>query len=385
MTRDVALAEDLAQDALVAALEQWPRDGIPANPGAWLMSVAKRRAVDHFRRAETLRRRTAELGAQLAEADVPDLAAAVDHIEDDVLRLMFLTCHPVLPPESRAALTLRLVGGLTTQEIARGFLVKDTAMGQRISRAKKALVGADFELPSGAEREKRLADVMAAIYLVFNEGYAATAGADWTRPDLCHEAVRLARILSALAPQEPEVHGLQALLELQSSRLPARRGPDGEPVLLEDQDRSRWDRLLVSAGFAALDRAEALGKPVGPYVVQAALAACHARARRPEDTDWVRIAELYDVLARLTPSPVVEVNRAVAHGRAHGPAAGLAVLDALGPDPLPGSHLVPSVRGDLLARDGRAAEATEAFREAAALTRNEGERSLLLRRADELV
>jgi RNA polymerase sigma factor (sigma-70 family) len=385
MTRDVALAEDLAQDALVAALEQWPRDGIPANPGAWLMSVAKRRAVDHFRRAETLRRRTPELGEQLAEADVPDFAAAVDHIEDDVLRLMFLTCHPVLPPESRAALTLRLVGGLTTQEIARGFLVRDTAMGQRISRAKKALVGADFELPSGAEREKRLADVMAAIYLVFNEGYAATAGADWTRPDLCHEAVRLARILASLAPLEPEVHGLQALLELQSSRLPARRGTDGEPVLLEDQDRSRWDRLLVRAGFAALDRAEALGKPVGPYVVQAALAACHARARRPEDTDWVRIAELYDVLARLTPSPVVEVNRAVAHGRAHGPAAGLAVLDALGPDPLPGSHLVPSVRGDLLSRAGRAAEATEAFREAAALTRNEGERSLLQRRADELV
>jgi RNA polymerase sigma factor (sigma-70 family) len=385
MTRDVELAEDLAQDALVAALEQWPRDGIPTNPGAWLMSVAKRRAVDHFRRADTLRRRTAELGERLAEADVPDLAAAVDHIEDDVLRLMFLTCHPLLPPESRAALTLRPVGGLTTPEIARGFLVKDTAMGQRISRAKKALAGADFELPTGAEREKRLGDVMSAIYLVFNEGYSATAGADWTRPDLCHEALRLARTLAALAPQEPEVHGLQALLELQSSRLPARRGSDGEPVLLEDQDRTRWDRLLVRRGFAALDRAEALGKPVGPYVVQAALAACHARARRAEDTDWTRIAELYDVLARLTPSPVVEVNRAVAHGRAHGPAAGLAVLDGLGPDPLPGSHLVPTVRGDLLARAGRPAEAVSAFREAASLTRNEGERSLLLRRADELV
>ncbi|HEX4977529.1 MAG TPA: RNA polymerase sigma factor [Nocardioides sp.] len=385
VTRDVELAEDLAQDALVAALEQWPRDGIPANPGAWLMSVAKRRAVDQFRRADTLRRRTAELGEQLAEADVPDLAAAVDHIEDDVLRLMFLTCHPVLSPESRAALTLRLVGGLTTQEIARGFLVKDTAMGQRISRAKKALVGADFELPTGVERERRLADVMAAIYLVFNEGYAATAGEDWTRPDLCHEAVRLARILAALVPQEPEVHGLQALLELQSSRLPARRGADGEPVLLEDQDRSRWDRLLVRSGFAALARAEALDRPVGPYVVQAALAACHARARRAEDTDWQRIAGLYDLLGRLTPSPVVEVNRAVAHGRAHGAVAGLAVLDGMGPDALPGSHLVPSVRGDLLSRAGRTREAAAAFREAAALTRNEGERSLLLRRADELV
>ena len=297
MTRDVGLAEDLAQDALVAALEQWPRDGIPRNPGAWLMSVAKRRAVDHIRRAETLRRRTAELGEQLADAHELDLTDAVDHIEDDVLRLMFLTCHPVLPLESRAALTLRLVGGLTTQEIARGFLVKDTAMGQRISRAKKALVGADFELPTGPARARRLADVMSAIYLVSNAGYTATAGDDWARPDLCHEALRLARTLAALAPTEPEVHGLQALLELQSSRLPARRGPDGEAVLLEDQDRTRWDRLLVRAGFAALDRAESLGKPVGPYVVQA-------------------------------------------------------VLDAVGPGPLPGSHLVPSVRGDLLSRGG---------------------------------
>jgi len=276
------------------------------------------------------------------------------------------------------------VGGLTTQEIARGFLARDTTMGQRLSRAKKALVGADFELPVGPERAERLSDVMSAIYLVFNEGYAATAGDDWTRPDLCHEALRLARTLAGLVPQDPEVHGLQALLELQSSRLPARRGPDGEPVLLEDQDRSRWDRLLVRRGFAALERAESAGRPVGPYVVQAALAACHARARTAADTDWARIAELYDVLARLTPSPVVDVNRAVAHGRAHGAAAGLVVLDGLGPDPIPGSHLVPSVRGDLLARAGRGQEAVAAFREAASLTRNERERSLLLRRADEL-
>jgi RNA polymerase sigma factor (sigma-70 family) len=384
MTHDLGLAEDLAQDALVAALEQWPAQGIPRNPGAWLMAIAKRRAVDHFRRADTLRRRTAELGHDLTLADVPDLEAAVDHIEDDVLRLAFLCCHPALPAESRAALTLRLVGGLTTPEIARGFLVKDATMGQRISRAKKALVGADFDLPVGRARQERLGDVMSVIYLVFNEGYSATAGEDWMRPDLCHEALRLARMLAELASGEPEVHGLQALLELQASRVRARTGPDGRPVLLEAQDRRRWDQLLVRRGFAALGRAEALGKPVGPYVLQAALAACHARARRAEDTDWARIAGLYDVLAGLTPSPVVEVNRAVAHGRAFGADAGLAVLAGVDEALLPESHLLLSVRGDLLARAGRDAEAATAFRGAAERTRNESERSLLLGRAAEL-
>ena len=382
MTHDLDLAEDLAQDALVAALEQWPREGIPVNPGAWLMAVAKRRAVDHFRRAETLRRRTAELGHGLEEAENPDLDTAVDHIEDDVLRLMFLTCHPVLPPESRAALTLRLVGGLATDEIARGFLVKEATMGQRISRAKKALVGADFEPPDGPARRRRVTDVMSVIYLIFNEGYSATSGGDWMRPDLCQEALRLARMLALLVPDEPEVHGLQALLEIQASRMRARIDADGRPVLLEEQDRSLWDRLLIRRGFAALDRAEALKAPVGPYVLQAALAACHARARRPEDTDWARIAGLYDVLADLTSNPVVEVNRAVAHGRAFGPEAGLAVLERLG-NSLPGSHLVPSVRGDLLARAGRSTEAAAAFREAAGRTRNDSERTVLLARADE--
>ena len=384
MTHDLELAEDLAQDALVAALEQWPDEGIPRNPGAWLMSVAKRRAVDHFRRADTLRRRTTELGHDLEEADVPDLDAAVDHIEDDVLRLMFLTCHPLLPPDSRSALTLRLVGGLTTQEIARAFLVKDATMGQRISRAKKALVGVEFEPPVGLERDKRLADVMSVIYLVFNEGYAATAGDDWARPDLCLEALRLARMLAALAPGEPEVHGLKALLELQASRLHARTGPDGAPVLLEAQDRRRWDQLLIRRGFAALDRAQALDRPVGPYVLQAALAACHARARRAEDTDWERIAGLYDVLAQVAPGPVVEVNRAVAHGRAHGADAGLAVLDAVDDAALAESHLLFGVRGDLLLRAGRGQEAAAAFRTAAGRTRNKQERRVLLGRADEI-
>ena len=381
LTRDVGLAEDLAQDALVAALEQWPAEGVPRSPGAWLMAVAKRRAVDHFRRAQTLRRRTVDLGHHLSEVDERDLGAAVDHIEDDVLRLIFLTCHPQLPPESRAALTLRLVAGLSTQDIARAFLAKDSTIGQRISRAKKSLVGADFELPTGRQRNERLGDVLRVIYLIFNEGYSATAGEDWMRPELCQEALRLARTLSRLVPDNPEVHGLQALLELQASRTRARTGPDGEPVLLEAQDRRLWDHLLIAGGLAALDRATAAAGPSGPYVLQAAIAACHARARRPQDTDWRRIAALYDVLATITPSAVVEVNRSVAHGRAHGPAAGLEVLDRVDGAALGGSHLLPSVRGDLLARMGRGAEAAAAFRDAAARTSNGSERALLLRRA----
>ncbi len=388
MTRDLDLAEDLAQDALVAALEQWPAAGVPGNPGAWLTAVAKRRAIDQFRRNDTLRRRTADLAHGLEEAEMPDLEAAVDRIDDDVLRLAFLSCHPVLPPESRAALTLRLVGGLTTAEIARAYLVKDATMGQRISRAKRTLAesGASMEMPTGREREERLADVMAVVYLIFNEGYTATAGEDWMRPELCLEALRLARILSGLVRGDPEVHGLQALLELQGSRLHARRDASGRPVLLEAQDRQRWDQLLIHRGLAALARAEDLaraGAPVGPYVLQAAIASCHATARRPEDTDWREIAGLYDVLARTAPGAVVEVNRAVAHGRAFGPSAGLAVLDAVALSPaLIGSHLVPSVRGDLLERAGRSEEAAASFREAAELTRNADEQRILLGRGE---
>ena len=391
MTRDLDLAEDLAQDALVAALEQWPGQGVPANPAAWLTAVAKRRAIDHVRRSETLRRRTAELARGLEETVMPDLddpVAWVDHIEDDVLRLAFVCCHPVLRPESRAALTLRLVGGLTTAEIARAYLVKEATMAQRISRAKRLLAERDvsMDLPTGPEREERLADVMAVVYLVFNEGYAATAGEDWTRPELCLEAMRLARVLSALVPDDPEVHGLQALLELQGSRLPARHGPDG-PVLLEAQDRGRWDRLLIRRGLAALDRADALaasGRPVGRYVLQASIAACHARARRAEDTDWTRIALLYDVLAYAAPGPVVEVNRALAHGRAFGPDAGLTVLDAVAGDAgLTGSPVPFAVRGDLLAGSGRHDAAAAAFRTAAGLSHNADERRVLTRRADE--
>jgi RNA polymerase sigma factor (sigma-70 family) len=384
ITRDVGLAEDLAQDALVAALDQWPREGVPANAGAWLMAVSKRRAVDHFRRERTARRGTQALGERLEEADHVDLAGAVDHIEDDVLRLIFLTCHPSLPPESRAALTLRLVGGLTTAEIANGFLVREKTMGQRISRAKATLadVHADFEVPRGDEREARLADVMAVIYLIFTEGYAATVGDHWMRPELCLEALRLARLLAALMPDEPEVHGLQSLLEIQASRTRARRGADGEAVLLEAQDRRLWDQLLIRRGLAALDRAEATGKAVGPYVLQAAIAACHARARRAEDTDWVRIAELYDVVAEAYPSAVVEVNRAVAHGRAYGPDAGLRILDAVAEDAsLATTPLVASVRGDLLDCRGDHEAAAAEFRKAAALSRNRAERRLLHRRA----
>ena len=391
MTRDLVLAEDLAQDALVAALQQWPAEGVPDNPAAWLMQTAKRRAVDHFRRADTLRRHTTELGhaleqdRQREEAAMPDLDSFVDHIDDDVLRLIFLTCHPALSPESRAALTLRLVGGLTVPEIARAFLTKEATVGQRISRAKKTLEGESFDLPVGQEREGRLDDVMGVLYLIFNEGYTATSGDDWMRPDLCQEGIRLARMLVRLAPEEPEVHGLLALMSLQASRLHARTAPDGSAVLLDDQDRRLWDRLMIRRGLASLDlamTAAAGGRAIGPYVVQAQIAAGHARAEQPDDTDWSAIASWYDVLAQLGDNPVVEVNRAVAHGRAYGPEEGLAVLDDVaGHRTLAGSHLVPSVRGDLLQRAGRGHEAAASFREAAGLTENAVERALLLDRA----
>jgi RNA polymerase sigma factor (sigma-70 family) len=389
LTRDLSLAEDLAQDALVAALRQWPESGIPANPAAWLMQTAKRRAVDQFRRNEALRRRTTELGRALErkEVDMPDLDTFVDHIDDDVLRLVFLTCHPALSPESRVALTLRLVGGLTVPEIARAFLTKDATVGQRISRAKKTLRGETFELPVGRERDERLDDVMGVLYLIFNEGYTATAGADWARPDLCAEGIRLARMLAGLAPAEPEVHGLLALMELQASRLHARTDAEGRPVLLDDQDRSSWDELMIRRGLAALERAMravAAGRPAGPYVVQAQIAAGHARAATPGETDWRAMARWYDVLLRLGDNPVVRVNRAVAHGRAYGPDEGLALLDdAAGDSSLATSHLVPAVRGDLLARAGRHGEAAVEFDRAASLTDNEAERWVLAARADQ--
>ena len=389
MTNDVGLAEDLAQDALVSALEQWPTTGIPSNPGAWLMTAAKRRAIDRFRRDATLRQKTQLLGHDLREEEgMPDLDSQVDHIEDDVLRLVFLCCHPSLTPESRAALTLRLVGGLTTAEIARGFVTTESTMRQRISRAKKTLTEAraEFELPTGEDRVRRLDDVMAVIYLVFNEGYSATAGEDWMRPELANEAVRLARLLADLAPDEPEVLGLQALLELQGSRMSARLDDDGAPVLLEAQDRSRWDQLLIKRGLAALQKAGVLaarGRPIGRYFLQATIAAQHARAGRAEDTDWRRIALLYDVLTEAAPGPVVEVNRAVAHGRAYDAGAGLAVLEGVDPAALGDSPLIPSVHGDLLERAGLNADAAKAFTEAARRTRNHGERGVLQRRAEE--
>jgi RNA polymerase sigma factor (sigma-70 family) len=389
LTRDVSLAEDLAQDALVAALEQWPTSGVPDNPAAWLMTTAKRRAIDHFRRAERLRRKVSELGvaAGREEETMSDVEHRFDYIEDDVLRLIFLCCHPMLTPESRAALTLRLVGGLTTAEIARGFLASESTMGQRISRAKGTLseAHAGFELPEEQERAKRLDDVMAVIYLIFNEGYTATNGEEWMRPDLADEAIRLARMLAALTPDEPEVLGLQALLEIQGSRMPARLDDEGAPVLLETQDRALWDQLLIRRGTVALEEARRLaasGAPVGRYFLQASIAAQHARAVRVEDTDWRRIAELYDVLGRAAPGAIVEVNRAVAHGRAYGPEAGLAVLQAMDVDALGGSPMVPSVTGDLLERAGLHEQARVAFIEAASRTANASERTVLLRRAN---
>jgi len=386
---DVGLAEDLAQDALVAALEQWPESGVPDNPGAWLMAVGKRRAVDHFRRPSTLARKQAELGRRLegeqAEPPEPDLDAATeDDVEDDLLRLMFVACHPVLSKEARVALTLRLLGGLTTEEIARAFLVAEPTVAQRIVRAKRTLAEArvPFEVPAGPERAARLSSVLEVIYLVFNEGYSATAGDDWVRPALCEDALRLGRVLAGLAPDEPEVHGLVALMEIQASRLRARVGPEGEPVLLLDQDRTRWDQLLIRRGLAALERTEGLGGALGPYALQAAIAACHARARTADQTDWTRIAALYDALAQVQPSSIVELNRAVAVGMAFGPAAGLEVIDALRGEPsLREYHLLPSVRGDLLAKLGRFDEAREEFQRAASLARNGRERTLLLERA----
>lgn len=390
IVRDIGVAEELAQDALVAALEQWPGAGVPDNPGAWLTATAKHRAIDLVRRKEVFARKLRELGHTLegGGAYEPDFAAAEaaadGDIEDDLLRLVFTTCHPVLSTEARVALTLRLLGGLTTAEIARAFLVPEATVAQRIVRAKRTLAKADvpFEQPHGPERVERLSSVLEVIYLVFNEGYSATAGDDWMRPALCEDALRLARVLAGLMPKEPEVHGLAALLEIQASRSAARTGPDGQPVLLADQDRRRWDQLLIRRGFAALARAEAAGGPPGPYTLQAAIAACHAHARHPRDTDWRRIAELYAILARRTPTPVVELNRAVAVTMAYGPREGLALVDRLTNEPaLRGYHLLPSVRGDLLERLGRHAEAREEFLRAASLTRNERERTLLVERA----
>ncbi len=388
MVGDVGLAEDLAQDALVAALERWPEAGVPDNPGAWLMAAAKRRAIDHFRRNKMLERKHETLGHELEarqEMAVPDLDAALDDpVGDDLLRLLFICCHPVLATEARVALTLRLLGGLTTAEIARAFLVPQATLAQRIVRAKRTLAEArvPFEVPRGDELAARLSSVLEVVYLIFNEGYTATAGEDWVRPALCEDAMRLGRILAGLAPTESEVHGLVALMEIQASRLRARVGPSGEPVLLLDQDRARWDQLLIGRGLAALGRVEALGGALGPYALQAAIAARHARARTPEETDWARIAALYDALAQLAPSPVVELNRAVAVAMAFGPAAGLELVDALTAVPsLQSYHLLPSVRGDLLAKLGRRDEARAEFERAASLTRNERERALLLGRA----
>lgn len=391
MVGDLGVAEDLAQDALVAALEQWPASGVPDNPGAWLMATAKHRAIDQLRRRKMLDRKHEHLGRELESRQVSpesDLAEAIDnHVGDDLLRLIFTTCHPVLTTEARVALTLRLLGGLTTDEIARAFLQPKTTIQQRIVRAKRTLAAArvPFEVPARTELAARLGSALEVIYLVFNEGYSATAGADWVRPALCEDALRLGRVLAELAPAEAEVHGLVALMEIQASRIRARVTPDGEPILLLQQDRGRWDRLLITRGLAALARAEALGGVYGPYALQAAIAACHARARTAEETDWTRIVALYDALAQLMPSPVVELNRGVALSMAFGPAAGLEVIDALRSDPAMESyHLLPSVRGDLLAKLGRVEEARAELKRAAELTHNVRERTLLLKKMEAL-
>ena len=388
---DVGVAEDLAQDALVAALEQWPASGIPDNPGAWLMATAKHRAIDHLRRRKMQDTKHEHLGRELDERrENPEEAIAEaldDQVGDNLLSLIFTACHPVLTTEARVALTLRLLGGLTTDEIARAFLVPKSTIQQRIVRAKRTLAAArvPFEVPRGPELAARLESVLEVLYLVFNEGYSATAGADWVRPALCEDALRLGRVLAELAPDQPEVHGLVALMEIQASRIRARVGPDGEPILLLDQDRGRWDHLLIGRGLAALKRAEGPGGGYGPYGLQAAIAACHARARAAEETDWTQIVALYDALAQLMPSPVVELNRAVALGMAFGPAAGLELVDSLRSDPvLAGYHLLPSVRGDLLAKLGRFEEARAEFARAAAMTQNARERALLQRKAEAL-
>jgi RNA polymerase sigma factor (sigma-70 family) len=391
IVRDVGLAEELAQDALVTALEKWPESGVPDNPGAWLMATAKHRAIDLLRRGKLLARKHEELGHEVEakrELAVSEIEAAVDDVVgDDLLRLVFTACHPVLSSEARVALTLRMLGGLTTTEIARAFLVPEATVAQRIVRAKRTLAEANvpFEVPRGAELAERLSSVLEVIYLVFNEGYSATAGDDWLRPELCEDALRLGRILAELMPDEPEVHGLVALMEIQASRSRARTGPTGEPVLLMDQNRATWDQVLIRRGFAALERVDKLGGSRGSYALQAAIAACHARARRADDTDWARIAGLYEALSEVAPSPVVELNRAVALAMAFGPAVGLALVDALTEEPsLKGYHLLPGVRGDLLAKLGRYQEARAELERAASLTRNARERDLLLARAAEM-
>ena len=388
IVRDVGLAEDLAQDALLAALEQWPKSGVPDNPGAWLMAIGKRRAIDVMRRGPMMDRKHAEIGHQLEsrqESPEPELAEALDdHVGDDLLRLVFIACHPVLSTEARVALTLRLLGGLTTDEIARAFLVPESTIAQRIVRAKRTLSDkkVPFEVPRGDELAARVSSVLEVLYLIFNEGYSATSGEDWVRPNLCQDALRLGRIVAELAPNEPEVHGLVALMEVQASRLRARVGPSGEPIVLLDQNRAKWDRLLIQRGLAALQRAESLGGASGPFALQAAIAACHARARTADETDWVRIASLYQALAQVTPSPIVELNRAVAISMAYGPTEGLKLVDTLTSEPsLAHYHLLPSVRGDFLRKLGRFEEARVELERAASLTRNARERELLLERA----